>query len=1142
MMIASPRKAIRLSTFLGRLIWLCVLPLLLLSAYLATERVLSAQEEQDQKAKELADDVVTVIEQRLDARIGALKMLAVSPLADDASRWQDYYQVAQGFYQSFGSHVVFANLDMRMLFNTRVPFGSSLPMLPTPSGRAAVPSAIKTGMPAVGDTFLGPIAKEPLVAIAVPGQRGGKTAFVLLTISETRQFQDLLEKMTLPFGWSLTLFDSKGEVMARRAPSGQSQTAEIDAGAGRFVAHSPLSSWSVLVEIPHDTYRAPLISAATALAIALLVATLSSVLGGMMASRRLGTRVASLAEDPLPGAPPPDIAEIATVRKILDETAKRRENAEEELRQLAEQLEARVKDRTRDLAASNAFLAEREAEMRAIVVNQLDCVIHIDSAGVVRSVNPAVERVLGYAAAEVVGHNVSMLMPDPHRSAHDAYLGNYLRTGVAKIIGIGREVEGHHKDGRLIPLELAVSEFVVHGERQFIGTLRDISERKRFIAELTQARADAEQANRAKSSFLAAMSHEIRTPMNGVVGIVELLGQSHLSEHQTDLVKTIRESASTLLGIIDDILDFSKIEAGRLEIEQEPVSVSDLVEGLCNSLVPVAANRGVNLVLFISSKVPERVLSDDVRLRQMLYNLVGNAIKFSSGRPEHQGRVSIRVEVANDSPLRLAFCVADNGIGMTQETLNNIFTPFTQAEISTTRRFGGTGLGLAICKRLVDLMQGNIAVTSAPSIGSTFTVTLPLELAPEQPVRFLQDLSGVDCIIVASTDLNTDDLREYLQYAGANVVVTADQRDAAKQAAGMATPVILQDVGNANVDFEALRASFAEAPSARHLLITRGRRQRARLGSDEAVFLDGDALRRQALLNAVAVAAGLDSPKVFQDVAENLGIGEEVVTPTIAEARALGRLILVAEDDHINQKVILQQLDMLGYAAEIAGNGREALHLWREGNYVLLLTDLHMPEMDGYALAEAIRGEEAGRRRMPILALTANALRGESSRAKAVGMDEYLTKPVKLRLLKAALEKWLPQSNGKSLPMVLTADAAEEERVAPVVDVTVLGGLVGDDPETIREFLSDYLVAARTAAMEMRAACSADEAQLVSAIAHKLKSSSRSVGTLALGDLCAGLENLGKAGNMAAIGQGMVQFETALMEAETAIEEMLRQK
>jgi signal transduction histidine kinase/DNA-binding response OmpR family regulator len=645
---------------------------------------------------------------------------------------------------------------------------------------------------------------------------------------------------------------------------------------------------------------------------------------------------------------------------------------------------------------------------------------------------------------------------------------------------------------------------------------------------LVQAKAVAEEASRAKSAFLATMSHEIRTPMNGVIGMVDVLAQSKLSVHQADLASTIRESAGSLLGIIDDILDFSKIEAGRLELEHEPVCVADLVEGLCNSLVPVAARKGVELALFVEPEVPERVLSDDVRLRQVLYNLLGNAIKFSAGRPGKRGRVSVRVEVAQTAPLRLTLRVADNGIGMTAETVAGLFTPFTQAEISTTRRFGGTGLGLTICKRLVDLMQGEIAVESTPGAGSAFTVSLPFELAAEQPLRSQPDLSGLDCIVLESPHFHAGDLRAYLEHAGARVHLASDAAAAARLATRLAEPVVvIREAGNATEP-----SPLAAMPNLRLLLITRGRRRRARVEQTSMVTLDGDALRRQALLRAVAVAAGRASPEIFQERSEKLLAGE-VEPPTLAEARAQGRLILVVEDDEINQKVILQQLALLGYAAEIAGNGVEALRLWRGGRYALLLTDLHMPEMDGYTLADTIRHEEAGRSRIPILALTANALRGEANRARAAGLDEYMTKPVQLSALRSMLEKWMPQATGSTAPAAPQKKNRRPE--TSIVDITVLENLIGDNPATVNEFLTDYLTFARHLAVEMHAAVDAGDPQQIGFIAHKLKSSSRSVGALALGDLCAGIENSAKTGDMTAIAQGMAQFDVSLAKVEAKI-------
>ena len=651
-------------------------------------------------------------------------------------------------------------------------------------------------------------------------------------------------------------------------------------------------------------------------------------------------------------------------------------------------------------------------------------------------------------------------------------------------------------------------------------------------ADLEQARCVADAASQAKSAFLATMSHEIRTPMNGVIGMVDVLTQSSLTAHQADLVNTIRDSANALLGIIDDILDFSKIEAGRLELESEPVCVVDLLEGLCNSLVPIASRKGVELTLFVAPEIPERVLSDDVRLRQVLYNLLGNAIKFSGGQPGKRGRVLVRLEVVQTTPLRLALRIADNGIGMTPATLGQLFTPFTQAEVSTTRRYGGTGLGLTICKRLVELMQGEIGVESTPGAGSAFTVILPFEVAAEQPVRSQPDLSGLTCIVLESPDLHAGDLRSYLAHAGADVYLASDTAAVLRLAEPLAEPVVLvlaADMAMAPVD-------LAAEPKLRQLLITRGVRRRARVEPSSVVTLDGNALRRLALLRAVAVAAGRASPEVFHEKTENFMLGV-VEPPTIAEARSQGRLILVVEDDEINQKVILRQLALLGYAAEIAGNGVEALRLWRDGRYALVLTDLHMPEMDGYTLADTIRSEEAGRSRVPILALTANALRGEASRARAAGLDEYMTKPVQLVALRVMLGKWMPQGSGSATPTAFAKKKHVQDK--SIMDIAVLEALVGDDPAIVNEFLTDYLASSRDIMEEMRAVLAAGDPRQVGSLAHRLKSSSRAVGALVLGDLCAELENLGKTEDMAAIVKTMVQFDASLTKVEAAISRIL---
>jgi len=316
-----------LRILLARLIWLCVGPLAILAVFMAAERVRDVQANRDREATILATTLAASVDQDLSARIGALTMLARSPLGDDASRWGDLYRESQGFRESFGSHVILADLKMHMLFNTRAPFGATLPMLPQSKGRAAAPIAVATGRPAVGDLVQGPLAREALVAVAVPALRDGKTAFLLLTVFEARQFQRHLDQIALPAGWSIALLDGSGATIARRAPAGLQPAADIEAN-GRFVVRSAVAPWTVALEIPHGIYQAPLLEAVLALTLAILGATLTGVVGGMLVGRRIGSSVAALARTAATGTGPSGITEIDMVQQLLDQGAKRREAAE----------------------------------------------------------------------------------------------------------------------------------------------------------------------------------------------------------------------------------------------------------------------------------------------------------------------------------------------------------------------------------------------------------------------------------------------------------------------------------------------------------------------------------------------------------------------------------------------------------------------------------------------------------------------------------------------------------------------------------------------------------------------------------------------------------------------------------------------
>ncbi|MFM0053325.1 PAS domain S-box protein [Caballeronia grimmiae] len=785
-----------------------------------------------------------------------------------------------------------------------------------------------------------------------------------------------------------------------------------------------------------------------------------------------------------------------------------------------------------DITARNE--AETQRDRLFELSRDLTCVACPD--GYFRRVNPAFSRTLGWTSEELLAQSFLEFVHPDDRAATLAAIEESGRVNEAI-----EHLENRYrcKDGSW--RWLAWKSIQLDGT--IYATARDVTESRVATEQLENAKAEAEAASRAKSAFLAVMSHEIRTPMNGVIGMTEVLARSALSHDQNDMVSTIRESALALLGIIDDILDFSKIEAGRLEIERRPVSIVDIAEGLCDSLMTVAARKGVKITTFIDPAIPDFVYSDDTRLRQLLYNVVGNAIKFSGERPGKVGCVALRVEVVRPAPLEVAFEVKDNGIGMTAETVSKLFTPFSQAEASTTRRFGGTGLGLAICRHLVNMMGGDVSVESAPGQGSTFTIRLPLGVPAGQPLPDVPHLEGVNCVVLRASGYDSDSLRVYLERAGARVFLANDLESAQAAIQSLRPPTLLVSEGPDGERDPRSLATPTNVMMTGHLLILRDERRAMCPVRDGVVTIGARGLRRRSLLDAAALAVGRRSVKTLAEAASPQQQDRPYAQrseQSVADARETGRLILVAEDDEINQKVILRQLSLLGHAAEIANDGREALELWRTNRYALLLTDLHMPEMDGYELVQAIRREEPPDSRLPIVALTANAVQGEATRAAAVGMDGYLTKPLRLELLQAMLNRHFPMT----VPATLRELPAPQQTAAPTsacaVDLDVLKSIVGDDPEIVRELLADYLRSASHLAAELRGHCAQGQGREAGAIAHKLKSSSRSVGAVSLGDLCAELENAGKAGDMARLANWLGRFDAALAAVEENIGGLLK--
>ncbi|MBT3701250.1 MAG: PAS domain S-box protein [Alphaproteobacteria bacterium] len=556
----------------------------------------------------------------------------------------------------------------------------------------------------------------------------------------------------------------------------------------------------------------------------------------------------------------------------------------------------------------------------------------------------------------------------------------------------------------------------------YVNAYVDVTPQKTAEREALEARDQAQAAAIAKSSFLATMSHEIRTPMNGVIGMLDLLTRSKLDRSQREMAETVRTSAFSLLRIIDDILDFSKIEAGQLKFERYPFSLCQAVEAVGETLVPGAREKGLAISLFIDPAIPEPLLGDPVRLRQVLFNLIGNAIKFTKS-----GFVTVRAELqkqpegsSTSRRQNINFSVEDSGIGIPQHAQEGLFDAFVQAESSTNRRFGGTGLGLSICAHLIELQGGKIDVISQPGKGSNFIFNLAYDLAAdEKPLRDIadNDLADLNVLLVMWLETNNVNLSHYLQHWKADVDTICDIGKATETALAKAKSgrkydiVVLGAHWSMTYQYEIcdqIRA-MPELAGTRFVLFTFDRMWSGDTGMDDTVVVSVAPLHRADFLTAVAVAAGRISPEVRH--IEELEYHDEIEPLSIEDAEQTGSLVLVAEDNLVNQRVILRQLNRLGYTAIMAEDGREAMEKFSLHKYGLLLTDCHMPEMDGFELCAAIRATEKGQDvRLPIVAITANALQGEAERCLAAGMDDFVAKPVELKQLQAVVQKWLPDA------------------------------------------------------------------------------------------------------------------------------------
>ncbi|UTW10071.1 ATP-binding protein [Marinobacterium rhizophilum] len=819
-----------------------------------------------------------------------------------------------------------------------------------------------------------------------------------------------------------------------------------------------------------------------------------------------------------------------------------------------------ITERVRAEHLSRDLAGDLQATLQAIP----DPLFDLDEKGVYHQVWSSGHSLLARRKETLVGMNVSDVLSREAAQAVGRAIDETVRRGQSRGQQICLSLSGGE---RWFDLSASAKRSTPGKALRVIMLARDITDRKRAeealeqlneslerrvdarTQELTQARRDAEAASRVKSDFLATMSHEIRTPLNGVIGMVDVLEQSRLQPYQLDMVELIRDSGLSLLHIIDDILDLSKIEAGHLVLESEPFQIAQLVEKTCAMLDAQAAGKGVELTLFTDPALPDQVLGDELRLRQILLNLASNAIKFSAeGNP---GRVSVRMLSAGQSGLqvRVKFQVADNGIGMDAQTQAGLFTAFKQADSSTTRRFGGTGLGLAISQHLVSLMQGDIQVASEPDKGAVFTVTVPLLPVTSGALPEPSPVAGLRCLVIGAENGLATDIATYLVHGQADVWQVADIASAHDwvKTSGLEPELWILDVeGRAAAPSElGLYAGSPAASRRRYVLIERGQRRQPRPIDSNCVTVDGNVLSRQTLMATLALALANGQLSPDETPPSRAPLQLSLQPPTRLEALQQGRLILVAEDNLANQKVLSHQLAMLGYYADMAADGTQALALWCRGNYALLLTDLHMPEMDGYQLTAAIRDQAQPGTHRPIVALTANALKGEARRCVEAGMDDYLSKPARLEELQAMLEKWMPAQGPQPAAVTANANAAADTgAIAPTpaaetaitdtpatagpVDTQVLASLVGDSPDIILEFLQDFRTYCGQMADQLLLAWEGGKVEDIGAVAHKLKSSALSIGASPLANHCLGLESAAGAQDLAVIARLIPLFQAEM--------------
>ena len=740
---------------------------------------------------------------------------------------------------------------------------------------------------------------------------------------------------------------------------------------------------------------------------------------------------------------------------------------------------------------AEAEIRQSNARIRRLVESNIIGIMFTDFGGQITEANDAFLNIVGYTREDLDANKIKWdaMTPHEYRELDDRAVAQLKQTGRCE----PWEKEYFRKDGARVPVLVGVA-MLEGSETDCLCFVLDMSAQKRAEAEIQAAKEAADEANRAKSAFLANMSHEIRTPMNAIVGMTEILLDDVLSAQQREYLTIIDSSAESLTVLIDDILDYSKIEAGRMELENKTFRLPDCLAGTLKSLAVPAYKQGLELVCDIRSDVPELVIGDQTRLRQILVNLVGNAIKFT---PSGEVVVSVEALSRTDNEIEIHIVVSDTGIGIPEDRRKLIFGVFEQVDSSMARKFGGTGLGLAICARLTELMQGRMWLESEEDVGSQFHFTMRLKMAAESPADSTSDeLAIIHGMRVLVVDDNASS-----RHALSEILYRWRTQPTAVPNAETALEALTASVGN---DHEfGLILIDAHMPGTDGFALVRQLKERSPELISRCIMLlssgerSEDVARCEELGKFAYLLKPINQSELF-DVVVAVTCGETLINSAPDRSEPLGTesidplKILLVEDSLYNQKLAVGVLQKRGHHVSVAENGKEAIAAVEREQFDLVLMDIQMPVMDGLEATQVIRNRERqSGRHVPIIAMTAQAMSGDRERCLEVGMDGYLSKPVRAAKLYEAIESIAPQ---QVADLAKNDDILKGDESNTPFDWSIALGATGGDRELLREVIGEFLIEYPRLIEQAQTAIRAGDAPTVCRTAHTIKGALKTLG------------------------------------------------